>query len=385
MNKKILSSDASAYGFSPENSGKENVFALNKAIKECEKITVSVPGIYDMAGSVRLVSDTHLTFCPGAVLRRTPLENKLLEGNLFVNEGAFSGDFDENISISGAHISVNGVESAAISSDDSNSVITQAPNAITGLRGHISLFYVRNVLIEDITITDLMAKDYGIQVSDFENIEIRRVHIEGLKDGVHLGPGKGFAIRDSKFRTYDDAIALNCADYSVSNPNFGTVSDGVIENCTELPGYGNALFIRILVGTARKWQRGMTVRHSDAVLTQNGMYRVVMKPDGETYISETEPLFDGTSGELDGIFWIKTHKAYKPDEISLFAGCENILCRNIMLEQERDTAVLIYFNRDNYLYSIYPGSELPEVKNIKLENIFALKPVKHILRNEVNE
>lgn len=370
--RKTAEINAADYGFSVKNTGTENTAALCRAIADGCNVTVTGQGIYDMAGTVRLPSDTHLKFCEGVVLRREPLEDKALEGNLFINEGAFDGRYDENISISGAHIVINGVESAGAS--------PESRNVIAGLRGHIAFLYIKNVLIEDVIITDLMAKDYAIQISDFENAEVRRVHIEGLKDGVHFGPGKGFAVRDSRFRTYDDAIALNCADYSVSNPNFGTISDGIIENCIELPGYTTeAFFMRILVGTARKWQKGMTVYHSDAILTEKGMYRVVMRPDNTAYTSLTQPDFDYGYMELDGIMWVRTHKGYAAAEIPLTAGCKNIVCRNISFEQERHRAVYIYSSFDEYLRSYYRGSEIPEVSDITFENIKILKPIEHFL------
>lgn len=375
--RKTALINASDYGFSPKNSGIGNTAALSRAVADGCNIIVAQQGIYDMAGTVRLPSDTHLKFCDGVVLRRVPLEDKRLEGNLFINEGAFDGRYNENISISGAHICVNGVESAGAS--------PESRNVIAGLRGHIAFLYIKNVLIEDVIITDLMAKDYAIQISDFENAEVRRVHIEGLKDGVHFGPGKGFAVRDSRFRTYDDAIALNCADYSVSNPNFGSISDGIIENCIELPGYTTeAFFLRILVGTARKWQKGMTVYHSDAILTEKGMYRVVMRPDNTPYVSETQPDFDDGYMELDGITWIRTHKGYEARNIPLAAGCKNIVCRNITFEQERHRTVYIYTSFDEYLRSYYRGSEVPEVSDITFGNIKILKPTEHFLSTNLN-
>lgn len=364
--------NASDYGFSASNSGEENTAALCRAIEAGHNVSVTEHGIYDMAGTVRIPSDTHLKFADGVILRRVPLKDKNFEGNLFINEGAFDGRFNENISISGAHIVVNGVESAGAS--------PESKNVIAGLRGHIAFLYIKNLLIEDVIIADLMEKDYAIQISDFENAEVRRVHLEGLKDGVHFGPGRHFAVRDSKFRTYDDAIALNCADYSVSNPNFGSISDGIIENCIELPGYETyAFFIRILAGTARRWQKGMTVYHSDAILTENGMYRVVMKPDNTPYVSTVKPDFDDGYKELDGIMWVKTHKGYKPSEIPLTAGCRNIICRNITLLQKRRRGVYIYTSFDEYLRSYYKGSEIPEVSDITFDNIKILKPVEKFL------
>ena len=196
--KKSAQTDAYAFGFLPDANAVSNAQALQKAVAGYETVTVSAPGVYDIAGSIRLPSDTHLLFAQGVVLRRSPLRDRLSEGNLFVNEGAFTGVFNENISIRGAHIVVNGVESAAISSDDDAKTILHTPNVVNGLRGHIAFLYVKNVRIENVLITDLLSKDYGIQVSDFENVIIKNVHIEGLKDGVHVGPGRHFVLRNGR-------------------------------------------------------------------------------------------------------------------------------------------------------------------------------------------
>ena len=382
MIRKRTQAEAEQFGFSPKADAETNALALQRAISEYEYISVTEPGIYDISGSIKLPSNTHLFFSQGVTLRRMPRKDGYPEGNLIINEGAFTGTFNENITVEGAHITVNGVESASTSSEVNTNSIKSASNIITGLRGHIAFLYVKHLQINNITINDLLSKDYGIQVSDFEDIIIENIHIEGKKDGVHFGPGKNFILRNGKFRTADDAIALNCADYSVSNPNFGSISEGLIENCVELPGSESDLFIRILVGTARNWKKGMEVYHSDAIRTKNGMYRVVMKPDNRKYISDTEPLFEENCKELDGILWIKTHRGYDTQNIGLEAGCSNIIFRNIRLKQPRDLAVLIYMNNDGYLHSFYPGSKIPTVKNIKFENIQILKSVKCFLSVE---
>lgn len=372
MKRKNETVDASVYGFSAGNTGRMNAAALNRAISENNNVIVSEQGVYDIEGIIKIPSDTHIKFDSGVILRRVPCADHALEGNMFINEGAYEGRYNENISLNGAHIVVNGVESAAAS--------PESKNVIAGLRGHIAFLYIRNLFLEDIIITDLMEKDYAIQISDFENVEVRRVHLEGLKDGVHFGPGRNFAVRDSRFRTYDDAIALNCADYSVSNPNFGSISDGIIENCIELPGYKTyAFFIRILVGTARRWEKGMTVFHSDAILTEKGMYRVVMKPDNTPYVSVTQPDFDSGYCELDGIMWVRTHLGYERSEISHLAGCKNITCRDISFENPRRRGVYIYTSFDEYLRSYYKGNDIPEVNNITFDGIRILKPIEGFL------
>jgi len=68
---------------------------------------------------------------------------------------------------------------------------------------------------------DLSKAQYGIQVCTFEDLIIDDVVIKGMKDGVHLGRGKRFTIRNGVFQTFDDAIALNAHDYATGNPEVG--------------------------------------------------------------------------------------------------------------------------------------------------------------------
>ena len=93
---------------------------------------------------------------------------------------------------------------------------------------------VTNLVVEDFECSGVLKKDDGIQVSAFENIRLEHLYIEGDKDGVHLGWGKGFAIRHGRFRTFDDPIALNAFDYVTSNTHVGWIEDGIVEDCYDL-------------------------------------------------------------------------------------------------------------------------------------------------------
>ncbi len=360
--------NAKNFGFSPVNNGAENALALNKAIQNEKVINITVPGIYDIADTVYLRSGTHLYFSEGVTLRRTEAENGD-NGNLFVNEGAFTGKYDNDISISGLHLITNGVQSTPAE--------IGGTKTITGLRGHIALLYVNKVRLSGIKILDLSLKDYAIQISDFTDAVIENCHIEGQKDGVHFGPGKGFRVSGCTFRTDDDAIALNCFDYSVSNPNCGDIEDGVIENCIDLNGeYAEPFFIRILLGGWTEWKKGMTVYHSDAVVHGGKLYRVVMRPDNEAYTSVTPPTHEDGFCELDGIRWVRTHKGYKADALPFTASCRNITVRNTALYRPRNTQVLIYSAYDEYVRSYHRGYPVPDVSGIVFENVQILSNCK---------
>lgn len=353
--------NAKDFGFLPANDAIKNAKALNDAVRSGGDIIVSVPGVYDIGDTVYLKNGTHLHFSEGVTLRRTEDKNSD-NGNLFINEGAFAGEYNEDISITGLHLVTNSIQSTP---EESGGTKT-----ITGLRGHIAFMYIKNVRLSDIKITDLSLKDYAIQISDFSNAIVENCHLEGLKDGIHFGPGNDFAVRNCSFRTADDAIALNCYDYSVSNPNCGDIENGIIENCTDLKGEPTeAFFLRILVGGWKKWEQGMTVYHSDAVVHNGKLYRIVMHPDNEAYTSLTPPTHETGYCELDGIRWVRTHKGYKENELPFTASCRNITVRNIVFMQPRHTQMLIYSAYDEYVRSYHRGNPVPEVKNIVFENL----------------
>lgn len=363
--------DASSFGFLPGKDAAENTQILNDLLAANADVTVTVPGIYDLIGPVFLNSHNHLTFAPGTTVRRIP-GPPARNTNLFINRGAFTGVRNEDISLKGLHLVTSGVEHSSPTPDWAGTV--------TGLRGHVAFLYVRDLVISNMTVSDLGAGDYAIQVSDFENVLIERVRAEGLKDGVHFGPGRHFILRDCAFRTYDDDIALNCSDYSVSNPNLGTIEDGLIENITDLPGQKtDAFFLRFLVGSPRPWTKGMQVYHSDAVVNDGKMYRVVMSPDNRCYTSVTPPTQETGFAELDGITWVRTNLGYSEDELLKPFCCLNIVCRNIFLEQPRELAMLMYMDNSEFLRSYHEGSPIPEIRGIVFENLQVLKPVAHLL------
>ena len=63
--------------------------------------------------------------------------------------------------------------------------------------------------IIDFECTGLGVKDYAIQISAFKNIYLENLCIIGNKDGVHLGWGDGFVIKNGKFYTEDRLQLMN--------------------------------------------------------------------------------------------------------------------------------------------------------------------------------
>ncbi|NJK93773.1 MAG: hypothetical protein HC905_01550 [Bacteroidales bacterium] len=340
--------NAAGFGFSPLASGSENTRAMQKAVENGGTIIVSTPGTYNMAGTVYLGSNTTLKFGNGVFLRKT--DEKGAFTHVFLNKGALTKTYDENIVIEGLNLFVNGVD--------------KAMDEVFGLRGQIAFFYVKDLKIERFRCPDLAKAQFGIHVCTFEDLLINDVIIKGDKDGVHLGRGKRFRISNGVFQTYDDAIALNAHDYATSNPELGWIEDGVIENCHDLAApKTTGYFCRILAGGWIDWKPGMQVQQSDAVVSNGRIYRVQAKPDGTVYTSNTQPVHEKGSQVIDGIKW-----GMVQEDVTYTAGVRNIVFRDIYLEKPR-TGFSIHFDNDRYSRSYYPGAQVPMQEQLLFDNI----------------
>ena len=341
--------DAATAGFSPDATGAENTKALQRAVDLGGTITVSRPGTYKIADTVFLGGNTTLHFGNGVFLKKVAEQGAFT--HVLLNKGALTRTYDEHIAIEGVQLIVNGVD-------------VRTFKEVYGLHGQLAFFYVKDLRIEHFRCLDLGRLQYGIHVCTFEDLIVDDVIIRGQKDGVHLGCGKRFTIRNGIFQTGDDAVALNAHDYAVGNPELGWIEDGVVENCHDLIGENNVgYFCRILAGAWIDWRPGMEVQQSDTVVAGGRLYRVQAKPDGTKYKSLTRPTHESGSKTLDGITWgmVQTNVTYT-------AGVRNVTFRDIFLEKPR-TAFSIHFDNDKYSRSYYPGAKIPIQEQLVFDNI----------------
>lgn len=346
--------DAATFGFSPAASGRDNAAALQRAVDQGGTIVVGRPGTYDIAATVLVGSNTALRFGHGVVLRKVTEDGPFTY--VLLNKGARTKTWDQRIMIEGLHLSVNGVD-------------VRDEGAIYGLRGQVSFFYVRDLRIQGLRCHDLESQQFCIHVCTFEDLIVEDVIIEGDKDGVHLGRGKRFVIRDGTFRTVDDAIALNAHDYATSNPELGWIEQGLIENCRDLAAPEQksiGFFCRILAGAWGDWREGMAVQHSDSVISAGRLYRVQTQPDGAVSTSLTAPTHEAGQVELDGITW----GMVQTDPVTT-CGVRDVTFRGITLEKPRQ-GFSIHFDRDRYSRSWYPGSEAPIQQRLLLADVRVL-------------
>ena len=365
----MYSVNAADFGFLPQNSGDENARVLQSLCDRRGTIVIDRPGEYRLSRTVELESDTSLIFGAGVTVRRSACDDGVFrQGYVFVNRGAFQRKWNERISITGLRLVTDRVRPSSGFENGAKQVI--------GLNAHLAFFYIKDLTVRDFELNDLAESGFGIQVCTFENVILENLRIEGMKDAVHFGKGSGFVVRHGIFRTYDDPIALNANDYSTSNPQMGWIENGLIEDCYDLDQpETTGFFARILAGAWREWTPGMTVQHSDSVLSGGRLYRVVMRPDGETYVSRTRPDHADGVRELDGIRWAMV----QDDDPTDNCGCRNIRFRDIFLLKKRPVAFAMHFDNDHWSRSYYPNSRAPVQRNILFENIFVLNQIPTLL------
>ena len=353
---------ADRYGFLPENDAVTNSEALQKCLDGGGKIKVRKPGEYKVCRTLFLDSNTRLEFADGAILSRALAPDSTAARFVLLNRGALTREYNENICIKGLNIRTNGIDSRHAPALDIPTIV--------GMCCQTGFFYVRNMLIDGYTLLDLPPHDFAIQICTFENALVEDVHIEGMKDAIHFGPGRNFVVRHGTFRTYDDPIALNAHDYTTSNPELGWIENGLIEDCTDLDDPANGttgFFARILAGGWRDWEPGMDIQSSgDAVVCGGRIYRSNGPKVKQHFVSTCRPEHaEGTVTYPDGITWTMSQDR----NICHSCGVRNVVFRDIHLAKKRKVALCLHFDHDQFSRSYYPYAEIPLQRNIVFERV----------------
>lgn len=365
--------NASAFGFLPTNDAETNSTALQNAVNGGGTIVVDFAGTYPVCKSLILDSNTTLIFGNNVYLRRETDSKGIVARYPFINKGAFTREYNENISIIGLNLLTNGYGSGT------------DVDEIRGQKGQLAFYCVKHLTIKDFTISDGTAIYYNIHIQNFEDIHLENIHIISAKDGIHLGKGKDFVIKNAWLKTNDDGIALNAHDYPTGTSELGWIENGIIENIHFLsaPDFNRGRGLYLLGGAWTDWVNGMEVRkYGDTVVSNGRIYRTYGTPISqtkETIISTIQPNHtNGVQTYSDGVTWLMA----QDNDICYNAGCRNIHYKDIFFDRLTSGALTFNFDNDIYSRSIYPTCELPMMENITLENFRAKKgAVQHIVNS----
>ena len=356
-----VTKNAAAYGFLPTNTAEDNSLALQDVVTGGGTILVDYPGTYDVCDTCILESDTTLIFGAGVYLNRTIDSNNKTAAYPFINNGSYTGDYDENISIIGLHLITNGYG------------VGNNGTEIYGQRGQLSFANIRNLIIRDFEILDgTNINEYNIHIQRFDNITLENIKIISHKDGIHLGAGTRFAIRHCYFMTNDDAIALNAHDYPTGTRYLGWIKNGVVEDITiaRADNYNKGRGLYLLGGSWLDWESGNSYRtYGDVVVSDGKIYRSVgtISQDKPTLTSTVQPTHEsGEETYSDGLTW----RMCQTVDICYSSGVSDVVFRDIHIDRTSAAVMTISCDDDPYSRSYYPESDIPVFENITLQNVF---------------
>ncbi|MCX5642115.1 MAG: hypothetical protein NTY10_02585 [Candidatus Omnitrophica bacterium] len=277
--------NAGSYGFSPQASADINVAALQAALDGGGIITIGKPGVYDLNNTVFLDSNTKLICAPGVIFRKVAPYC-----NVLINRGALTKEYNENITIDGLEISVNGQEAM--------------PTLVYGLRAQLGFFYVKNLTIRNFTCADGKERQYLLYIVTWSNLLIENVRLAGDKDGIKLNNGHDAIIRNLDLTTYDDGLSLCGTDYPSTLLEVGDVYNVCYSNVTDHQ-YKN-IFGRtclIYTGSWADYKKGNRYDSGDFCLNQGKLYQVINDPCFSA-VSSTAPVQEsGIVTSADKISW----------------------------------------------------------------------------------
>ena len=350
---------AENYGVSPTNTAEENSTAMQKLLNNCGTIMLLKPGTYKFGKILKVKSNTRLLFGSGVFIDLSETVNGFM-----VNESAYSNiNIDANIYIDGLSIKVNGSNLGGA--------------GIVGMNGLLNFFNVNNLVLENIKCADIPNDVFFVHLCRFYNVLIDNITAIGKKDAIHVNCGNFLTIRHGIFKTYDDPIALNAHDYPRCVPYYGLIENVLIEDCIdEADTSTTGFFCRMLGGAWADWKSGNNYRHSDTIVTENGIYRMIGSGTTE-YTSTVKPTH--TSGEVtesDGITW----RFIQPHFDAIYSvGCRNITFRNILLKKNRENVFAFHYDNDSFSRSYYPNA-VPFVQtNIVFDNITCIGDITNFI------
>ncbi len=345
-NEKLTDSKrAIDFGFFPEADAANNVKALQKALDKGGLVVVDVPGVYEVNDTIFISSNTHLLCERGVILKKVaPYCNVLL------NRGAIAKEYDENITVEGLEISVNGFEAE--------------PKLVYGLRAQVGFYYVRNLTIRNFRCVDGKEYQYLMYFVTWENLHLDGVTLAGAKDGIKLNNGHDALLENIELRTYDDGLSMCGTDYATTLVEAGDVYNVTCRNITDYQ-YEN-IFGRtclIYTGSWADYADGNEYMIGDLCLNDGRLYQCVNEP-GVILVGRSAPTHcRGIVVGDDGIAWryVQECNFYHTDVYNIsFDSC---------IFEKSGNVITSWIERGRNHRNYYPGTEhLSNSWNISVSN-----------------
>ena len=353
MGQKAIGVDAAEYGFLPTATGAENVAAFN-SIGGNKTISISIPGTYEIDGTLWLESDQHLYFCEGCTIKKMPNAGSPYT-HTFANVGVLTGTRNRNISIYG-----NGLELERNHIDGQ-----QAESIAYAGRGDCFFFRIDRLVLDGLSQNyEYTTSLFSFQFSDVNNFLIRNMSVTGYKDSYHFnGKCHHGIIEDVYSDTEDDSFAFIVPDYYSIMPCVGDIHDITIRRWTNQTLTYDGSLGRIFPMMWAVWESGNTYNQSDMCVN-----------DGNIYLSRTVGAIEAanapthTSGNVtgaDGIEW-KWMQAGTITEGNVY----NITFEDCDFHTSGTQGFAAFLDNTNDLRCAYPGTEQNGyMKNIIFDNI----------------
>lgn len=339
-NQSNLPGSPAALGFSPSADAGANVAALQKALDGGGVVTINTPGVYDLNDTIFLDSNTRLICAPGVVFRKVAPYC-----NVLINRGALTKTYNENITIDGLELSVNGHEAE--------------PSLVYGLRGQLGFFYVKNLTLRNFTCTDGQPHQFLVYIVTWSQLLVENVRLAGDKDGIKLANGHDATLRNLDLCTYDDGLSLCGTDYpsivlevgDVYNVHCSNIRDHQYKNI-----FGRTCLI--YTGSWADYQDGNEYGCGDFCLHDGKLYQVVADGGFVARAAAAPTHTDGIAAGADNIPWrfIQLCDFHQTNVYNVtFEGCVFAKSGNVIANWT--VPAWHYEKHDGVHRPFYPGTE----------------------------
>lgn len=337
--------NAKDYGFLPSASAAANTAALQAAILGGNKTVFIDYGTYEVNDTILVDSNTTIIATSGFKMKK--MANYC---QVFLNRGALTREYNENIVIDGLEIVVNGKEPYS--------------TLVSGLNGNLCFYYIKNLLINNFKCSDGGTTLFMIHIVRWENIKINNPYIKSGKDGINLGTGHEAIIQDYICETSDDN-ALFCAGFPQHTVEIGDVYNVKYINCIDRTPEGQSeggYFCRAMTASWADWTNGNTYKAGEICLNAGKLYQV--QNANYSHVATNAPVH--TTGIITGddtIQWkyMNDCSVYKSDIYNIsFINCTHYKKRPVINAN-------LYIDAGIFYSAATPGTEsLSSVYNVSI-------------------